>query len=131
MRFYTVEEARAILPAVIEIVERVRQASLELRTMRATQLMDIRGASGDGQLLANPWAADEGEDSSEAPWKALENGSAELEALGIEIKDADRGLIDFYSSRDGEAVYLCYLLGEPELAYWHSLEDGFAGRRPL
>ena len=51
---------------------------------------------------------------------------------GIEIKDFNRGLIDFPHKRaNGEVVYLCYLLGEAELHAWHTIEGGFAGRRPL
>lgn len=130
MRFYTVEEARAMLPTVIPIVERVRAAYIELRAMRASHAMAIRGAAGDGHLLDNPWA-EPGDDNSGDLSNDLEIGAAELEELGIEIKDAERGLIDFYSTRDGEVVFLCYLLGEPDLAWWHGLEDGFAGRRPL
>jgi hypothetical protein len=42
------------------------------------------------------------------------------------LKDPERGLIDFYSEREGRVVYLCYLLGEPDLLYWHDLDTGFA-----
>jgi hypothetical protein len=51
---------------------------------------------------------------------------------GIEIKDLDRGLIDFpYKRANGQVVYLCYLLGEDTIAYWHTIEGGFQGRQPL
>ncbi len=51
---------------------------------------------------------------------------------GIEIKDFNRGLIDFPHLRaNGEEVYLCFLLGEPQIVSWHSLEGGFAGRKEL
>ena len=57
---------------------------------------------------------------------------AELEALGVQLKDFDRGLIDFPSLRDGRVVLLCWQLGEgDELEWWHDLEAGFAGRTPL
>lgn len=50
----------------------------------------------------------------------------------IEIKDLNKGLIDFPHLRiDGEEVYLCYLLGEPEIVSWHSIQGGFGGRRSL
>ena len=55
----------------------------------------------------------------------------ELEELGIELKDARAGLIDFPCWMDGHEVYLCWRLGEPEVAYWHELEAGFAGRQKL
>lgn len=64
----------------------------------------------------------------------LESGRlmSEIVELEIEIKDPRIGLIDFPSERDGETVYLCWKLGEsPFIEYWHRIEDGFAGRRPL
>ena len=55
----------------------------------------------------------------------------ELQELGVQVKDLDSGLVDFPSSRDGEQVLLCWRLGEDEIAFWHGLDDGFAGRQPL
>ena len=51
--------------------------------------------------------------------------------MGIQVKDVDRGLIDFPAVIDGQDALLCWQLGEPRIAYWHTPEDGFAGRRPL
>ena len=54
----------------------------------------------------------------------------ELAELGVEVKDADRGLVDFRGVMRGREVYLCWQLGEPEhIAFWHDLDAGFAGRR--
>ena len=50
---------------------------------------------------------------------------------GAQVKDVDEGLIDFPALRDGKTVLLCWLLGEDEIRYWHPVEEGFAGRRPL
>jgi hypothetical protein len=55
----------------------------------------------------------------------------ELTDLGIELKDPLKGLIDFRCMRGGREVYLCWYLGESEVAHWHELHAGFAGRRPL
>jgi hypothetical protein len=51
--------------------------------------------------------------------------------LGIQVKDLDTGLIDFPTMRDGEEVLLCWRLGEPNIACWHTYEDGYMGRRPI
>ena len=131
MRYYTVDEARAVLPTVITIVQRLRDAYVELRAMQATFLAHQRGASGDGNLLADPWADEAGPDRSGILTDQMENAARELDELGIELKDPARGLIDFFSLRDGEVVYLCYLLGEPALLYWHTLDGGFARRQLL
>lgn len=55
----------------------------------------------------------------------------ELAALGVQVKDLDSGLLDFPSVRDGVPVLLCWRVGEEQVGYWHGLEDGFAGRRPI
>jgi hypothetical protein len=56
---------------------------------------------------------------------------AEIEEIGVQVKDLEQGLLDFPSVVDGQTVLLCWKLGEKEIAYWHSVEDGFAGRKPL
>ena len=57
---------------------------------------------------------------------------SELEALGVQLKDFDRGLVDFPSLREGRVVLLCWQLGEgDELEWWHDMDTGFAGRTPL
>lgn len=56
---------------------------------------------------------------------------AELEALGVECKSLEQGLIDFPGERDGEPVYWCWMRGEPAVAHWHARDEGFAGRQPI
>ncbi len=55
----------------------------------------------------------------------------ELTDLGCELKDADRGMVDFRTLRDGRVVYLCWLMDEPRIMFWHELDAGFRGRQPL
>ncbi len=56
---------------------------------------------------------------------------AEIDELGITVKDLDMGLIDFPCLRDGREVYLCWKLGEPGIDWWHEIDAGYAGRQPL
>ncbi len=56
---------------------------------------------------------------------------AQIEELGVLVKDLDNGLVDFPSLRDGEEVLLCWQLGEESVSFWHGPSDGFAGRQPL
>ena len=50
---------------------------------------------------------------------------------GVQVKDLDEGLLDFPARRGQEEVLLCWKVGEPEIAFWHGLDEGFAGRKPL
>ncbi len=61
----------------------------------------------------------------------LSRALAELDAVEVVLRDVDRGLVDFPAIRDGQEVYLCWLLEEDEIGFWHDPEAGFAGRRPL
>ena len=54
-----------------------------------------------------------------------------LTALGVSVKDVDSGLLDVPSIRNGEDVLLCWRLGEPAVEWWHGVDDGLAGRRPV
>ena len=54
-----------------------------------------------------------------------------LQRLGVLVKDLDRGLVDFPALREGEEVLLCWQVGEDEIAHWHGVDEGFAGRKPL
>lgn len=130
MKLYTIEEARAVLPDVIPVVKRIRESFLRLKAIQAAQATAGRVAEADGALTANPWA--KGDDNAiERLNKRLQADVRRLERLGVEIKDPEIGLIDFYCERDGELIYLCYKLGEGSIDFWHTLDSGYAGRQPL
>ncbi len=131
MKLYTVEAARALLPQVIPLLEQLRDATIGLRADRASFAAAARGVTGDGSLLADPWESGEGAARVEAIVTVVQSVTAELDAWAIEVKDPERGLIDFYHEREGQVVFLCFLLGESTVSYWHTLEGGFAGRKAL
>jgi hypothetical protein len=54
-----------------------------------------------------------------------------IQGTGVLVKDLNRGLLDFPAERDGRIVFLCWQYGEPTVAYWHDIDAGFVGRRPL
>lgn len=130
MKLYTLTEAHGLLPEILPVLETLRDAYVELRAIQASVASQSRGASGDGHLLANPWESG-GEDRMKGLDRQLQRAAAQLDRWGIEVKDPERGLVDFFHQRDGRVVYLCYLLGEPAIAYWHELHAGFAGRQAL
>jgi hypothetical protein len=130
VRLYTLDEARATLPDIIPILEGLRQAFLELRAIEAARAAAARAATADGHALAAPFAEDD-TDPAEALRATIRRSAEALERRGIELKDPARGLIDFLHRHEGRIVYLCYHLGEPTIAYWHELDAGFAGRKPI
>lgn len=125
MKLFTVEEANELLPSVRKIVERIRRSRKRLNGYRKQAKLAAEGAElGGGGMTEGPRYA------ALLTTSTLE--LAELEELGVQLKDFDRGLIDFPSLRDGRVVLLCWQLGEGDkLEWWHDLEAGFAGRTPL
>jgi hypothetical protein len=130
-RYFTAEEANELLaevrPAAEELVERRRALTL-VTVKRARLVSRIAGNGGDFDPQEPRELQEELHREAKAVGKAVER----LERLGVVVKDADRGLVDFPALREnGEEVLLCWELGEDEVAYWHGLEEGFAGRKPL
>ena len=123
-RHYTLEQANAVRGWVSERVDWIRDARNQLVAMgdHATDAIDAldpeSGGSYPGRDVARPLVE-------------LSRAVGELEAVDVVLRDVDRGLVDFPSLRDGEEVYLCWLLDEREIGYWHVPEAGFAGRQPL
>lgn len=125
MKIFSVEEANALLPTVRRIVKSVKSAYARVRSFRETAKHAAEGAEQGGGGMTDGG-------SYVAALLKLAANTGELETLGIQIKDYERGLIDFPSLRDGRVVLLCWQLGEGDhLEWWHDVDAGFAGRQPL
>jgi hypothetical protein len=127
MQLFTVEQANRTLPLVRKIVEDVvrqhkrwRETILELDLVTSTARLD---ESHD--------KAEELERQALHLARELEGFQRELESLGIQLKDPRLGLVDFPSEVGGRTVLLCWRFGEPEVQFWHEVDAGYAGRRPL
>ena len=130
-RYFTPDEANALLPDVREAAETLvghRRALVEANAKRAHLASQIAGNGGD----FDPQEPRELEEVLQREAEAVGHAIERLEGLGVLVKDADRGLVDFPALREnGEEVLLCWHVGEDEIAFWHGLEEGFAGRKPL
>jgi hypothetical protein len=129
-RTFTPDEANAALGEVRPLVEQMVDAKRALDEAQEQSDDAARSISGNGGGIppAELAALHEQLEQRTTELAAILN---ELHELGVQVKDLDSGLIDFPSLRDGEQVLLCWRLGEDDVAFWHGLEDGFAGRRPL
>jgi hypothetical protein len=67
----------------------------------------------------------------EAAAKQINSLVDKVQGMGVELKDMEIGLVDFRTIREGREVYLCWKLGEESVSYWHELDTGYAGRKPL
>jgi hypothetical protein len=127
MQLFTVEQANRTLPLVRKIVEDVvRQHKRWRETILELDLVTAGTPPDDVQIRASQL-----ERESVLLARELEGFTRELESLGIQLKDPRLGLVDFPSEVDGRTVLLCWRFGEPEVQFWHELDAGYAGRRPL
>ena len=129
-RYFTPEEANALLDDVRPVAERLvahRRAMAVMAARRARYVQRIAGNGGD----FDPQEQRTLEEEFEREGAVVAACVAQLEELGVVVKDLDRGLVDFPALRDGEEVLLCWEVGEDEIAFWHGVDEGFAGRKPL
>jgi hypothetical protein len=125
MRLFTVEEANAMLPTVRDVLGKIQRGfERVVDAHEAAQQAAERAPLGGGGM--------EGGARYVTTLTQLGEWVAGLELMGVQIKDYERGLVDFPSMREGRVVFLCWQLGEGEsIEWWHDVEAGFAGRQPL
>ena len=122
-KHFTREEARRWLPELRARFERARSLFGQLAALRQAYEAVQRKVRSNGHAV--------GSVDFEGPTEELRALLADIADAGIQIKDIARGLVDFPSLRDGHEVYLCWEYGEEDILYWHEVDAGYAGRRPL
>ncbi len=130
-RYFTVEEANALLPTLeLELGGLAR-----LRSELEQAIVAVGGAEVAMGVLQRGEDGPAGRETAVARLRGLADQVAtaveRVNALGCVLKDIEAGLVDFYALREDEPVFLCWQLGEPAVAHWHSLEGGFAAREPI
>ncbi len=129
-KLFTADEANAMLPLVRAIVADLSRLSKDV-IERRERLAHL--ATSRGPRVSDPYSDElaEIEAELERDTQQLYDYVEELRQLGVEPKNGPEGLVDFPALMDGRVVYLCWKLGEDEVAFWHELEAGFAGRKSL
>jgi hypothetical protein len=130
-KYFNRHEAEELLPLVAHCLAQAREEKnriegLDRELMQATARIMVLGGSlpPHAKLVAT-------KAEREQAAAQLQEALARIEQTGCLVKDLDEGLVDFPSFLAGEEVYLCWKLGEERIAYWHGMEEDFAGRKPL
>jgi hypothetical protein len=126
-KLFELDEANAAVPLLEALVARLQRGALDLQeemTRLAAEIgVPVADLSTEDLVRRRP--------AARVLIEELDGIVREIEASGAHLKDVQLGLVDFPAEREGEIVYLCWQSGEPEVAFWHRMEEGFAGRQPL
>ncbi len=130
-RFFTVEEANDLVSSLEIEFGRIAQVRSELGP-----LIQALGGPDDAVAVLQEGAplptGHEAEADRLRGLAAEITGAVErVNALGCLVKDVEMGLVDFYTLVDGEPAFLCWQFGEPVISHWHSLDEGYAGRKTI
>ena len=130
-RFFDIDAANEALIEVAPLLATLSDQRAELIRLRDRALAAHSAAAGGGS------ASDDREETQRIRLRMqgiidqMAAAVARIDALGITLRDIERGLIDFPALSAGRQVWLCWQLGESDVAFWHDLETGFGSRRPL
>lgn len=131
MKTFSLHEAQAMLPVLegllrtsMESKQLIEEVDGELEEL--TQRIFVNG----GMLVEVPYWARRKAQRDKALQKA-KDAVAEINAIGVQVKDLDIGLLDFPCRVGEEVVLLCWKLGEKSITHWHGMEEGFDGRKPI
>jgi hypothetical protein len=129
-RYFTPAEANELLATVRPLAEQMiaHRRALAVAAARHARLAATIAGNGGG---VQPHEVDELRRELEREAAAVARCVEQLQALGVLVKDLDQGLVDFPARRGRDEVLLCWRVGEHEVAFWHGLDEGFAGRKRL
>jgi hypothetical protein len=130
-RFFTLQQAEKVLPEVASSIREAVALKDRYQTMDAEwQSFSERLATTGGMQVDRAWVAEQ-KNRREETALALKQAIEKVHEFGCVVKDLDLGLVDFPTLFQGEEVYLCWKLGEPGIQFWHGMEEGFRGRKPI
>ena len=132
-KIVTLEEAQALLLRVKPLVEQLQglQRSIVQANQQLNELVAKLSAGNGYPIQAIKEQTKQVTSRQLHLLEAFQSALKQLEETGCLLKDVTAGLVDFYSLRQGELVFLCWKVGEDQIRFWHPLESGYASRQPL
>ncbi|HEY6290706.1 MAG TPA: DUF2203 domain-containing protein [Terriglobia bacterium] len=130
-RYFERDEAEELLPVITNVLGEAREQKQSMDSLdrelahAAAKIMVLGGWIPPHRELAEKRAR------RELAKEKITEAIKQIHEIGCVVKDLDEGLVDFPTLREGREVYLCWKLGEERIGYWHGLDEGFAGRKPL
>lgn len=131
MKTFTLDEAQALLPVLEALLKRAIDGKKAAESIEGRLQELSRKIFLSGGLFVDVANVRRQRAALESHVQAAKDSVAEIDAIGVQVKDLETGLLDFPCQLDGNIVLLCWRLGEGRIDFWHSVEDGFRGRQPI
>ena len=131
MKTFTLDEAQALLPVLEALLKRAMDGKKAAESIEGRLQELSRKIFLSGGLFVDVAGVRRQRAALESHVQAAKDSVAEIDAIGVQVKDLDTGLLDFPCQLDGNIVLLCWRLGEGSIDFWHTVEDGFRGRQPI
>lgn len=130
-KHFTLDEAQALLPVLDALLKRAIEAKRDAELIEEEMQALSRKVFFSGGMLLDTEQLKRSRAAHEAHVQKAKDSLAEIDSIGVQVKDLDTGLLDFPCLVDGETVLLCWKMGEEHIGFWHTLDGGFRGRQPL
>ena len=131
MKTFTLDEAQSLLPVLESLLKRAIEGKRDAEEVES-QLSELsRQIYLSGGMRVDLGAVARQRAEMESHLERVRESIAEIDAIGVQVKDLDTGLLDFPFRLDEDIVLLCWRLGESSIEHWHTVESGFQGRQPV
>jgi len=131
MKTFTLDEAQSLVPVLESLLKRAIEAKQAADAVES-ELSDLaRRIYLSGGMRVDTAKVARQRAEIETHLKLARESIAEIDSIGVQVKDIDAGLLDFPCNLDGEVVLLCWRMGETSIEHWHTMDSGFQGRQPV
>jgi hypothetical protein len=131
MKTFTLDEAQSLLPVVQSLLKRALESKRETEKLEAELSALAQRIYVSGGIRVDVGAVSKQRAAVEDHTKRIRESLAEIDSIGVQVKDLETGLLDFPCRLDDEIVLLCWRLGESAIEHWHTVDAGFQGRQPV
>lgn len=131
MKTFTLDEAQSLLPVLESLLKRAMEGRRSAQSVESELHSLTRQIYLSGGMRVNSADVAGQRAAVEEHLRQVRESVAEIDAIGVQVKDLDTGLLDFPCCVEDEVVLLCWRMGEPAIQHWHTVESGFQGRQPV
>ncbi len=131
MKTFSLDEAQSLLPILESLLRRAIDARASASAVEADLQLLSQTIFLTGGMMVDVAAVARKRVAQRAAVQQAQDAVQEIDSIGVQVKDLDKGLLDFPCQLGEQIVLLCWMLGEPRIDFWHTVEAGFGGRQPL